>query len=636
MNSTTGFLHRINEPNISPNERAQLRCQLARELELAWHFEAARDAMGDLWQRVGERPGLERLDQATSAEVLLRAGALTGWIGSTKQIEGAQETAKNLITESITIFESLDRPEKVSEAQIELAYCYWRQGLFDNARATLQEALARPTHLAQDVRALGILRKAIVEESTKRFHEALSILKKEAALFETLSNNALIGKFHNEFGFVLRNLFAAEQRNEYLDQALIEYAAAGFHFEQAKLSRHQACVENNLGFLYGTIGRFREAHEHLDRAQALFTNLKDRVHSAQVDETRARVMIAEHQFAKAQKLVNRAVRVLEEGGEHALLAEALTTRGVVESGLQNYEQAHLALSRAAHLAEQASDFESAGIALVTLVEQLGHRLSNEQLCASIERANTLLEKCSDFSIVQRLSRAKSHALYLTNAYPGRPNWDRFVLEEVQQRNECQYTRLALEDADGSVTKAAKLLGVRSPGKVNSILHRRCRHLLDLRKPIKRRKRSIIPANVDSSSTEPRFIKARMTAKILHVEDNDIVAGMVKEMLECQGWQVETCGDGSLALERISAEDEYDLLLLDYDLPGINGVEIINHARELDHRCDIPIVMLAASPVEVAARDAGADVFLRKPQEVTSLVDTINRLLSERKKERVDI
>ena len=72
--------------------------------------------------------------------------------------------------------------------------------------------------------------------------------------------------------------------------------------------------------------------------------------------------------------------------------------------------------------------------------------------------------------------------------------------------------------------------------------------------------------------------------------------------------------------------------ISYDLPGVNGLEIISHARELDHRCDTPMVVLSASPVDAAAREAGADVFLRKPQDVTALVETINRLLEEREQE----
>jgi DNA-binding response OmpR family regulator len=123
-----------------------------------------------------------------------------------------------------------------------------------------------------------------------------------------------------------------------------------------------------------------------------------------------------------------------------------------------------------------------------------------------------------------------------------------------------------------------------------------------------------------------------TARILHVEDDKTIAGIVKEMLEDQGWQVGTCADGNAALEKIAGEDDYDLLLLDYDLPGANGLELINRARELDHRCDTPIVILAASPVEAAAREAGADVFLQKPQDVSALVETVNRLLEEREQE----
>jgi tetratricopeptide (TPR) repeat protein len=131
--------------------------------------------MGDLWKRVEERPVLEGLDQATSALVLLRAGSLTGWIGSSRQIEGSQETARNLITESITIFEELNLPTKRSEAQIDLAYCYWREGRFDDARVYLQEALARAIDLDPETRALGILRSGIVEQSTKRLHDALKL-----------------------------------------------------------------------------------------------------------------------------------------------------------------------------------------------------------------------------------------------------------------------------------------------------------------------------------------------------------------------------------------------------------------------------------------------------------------------------
>lgn len=632
MKSTKGLLHRINDPSISGDERARLRCEFAKYYEQLWNFTAAREALGDLWSRVGERPNLEDLREEIKGEVLLRAGALTGWIGSLRQIEGAQEIAKNLITESITIFESLNLPAQISEAQIDLAYCYWRQGAFDEARVLLQEALTKPVDLEKDVRALGILRCAIVEESAKRLHDCLHICTDNAPFFQTLSNTALKGKFHNEFGMVLKDLGIAEQRQDYVDRALIEFAAAGVYFENANLSRHQACVENNLGFLFGTIHKFAEAHEHLDRAQALFTRLGDKVHNAQVDETRARVMIEEGQFSKAEKLVSGAVRILEEGGEQSLLAEALTTQGIVLARLRKYLQAHETLNRAAEVAEQAGDVESAGLALVTLVEQLGHRLSNEQLCVAIERAGTLLESSRDFATVRRLERVDRQALFLTNAHPGPPDWSTFDLEQVQQRNECRYVELALKESQGSITKAADLLGLPGHQSVNFILNNRCRHLLNLRTPIKPRRRRIIPSDTADNRADRIDPKGTTPAKILHVEDSEIVAGMAKEVLENHGWQVETCADGNAALEKISSEAHYDLLLIDYDLPGVNGLELVHRARKLPHRSRTPIVVLSATPVAAGAREAGADVFLEKPRDVSLLVETIARLLGEGEQE----
>jgi DNA-binding response OmpR family regulator len=119
-----------------------------------------------------------------------------------------------------------------------------------------------------------------------------------------------------------------------------------------------------------------------------------------------------------------------------------------------------------------------------------------------------------------------------------------------------------------------------------------------------------------------------TVRILHVEDDKAVAGIVKEMLEYQGWQVETVADGNAALKRIDSEPHYDLLIVDYVLPGVNGLELVRRARHQAQYSQTPIVMLSANPVEAEAREAGADIFLYKPLDVNSLVETVKRLLAE--------
>src|SRR2546426_4798802 len=112
---------RPDEKASSLSERAQSLCARAKALEEAGEFDAARGEIGEFWQRIGERPRVDGLDAIAGAEVLLRAGALSGWIGSARQITGAQELAKDLISEAARIFEEVGLIERVAEARIDLA-----------------------------------------------------------------------------------------------------------------------------------------------------------------------------------------------------------------------------------------------------------------------------------------------------------------------------------------------------------------------------------------------------------------------------------------------------------------------------------------------------------------------------------
>jgi CheY-like chemotaxis protein len=632
VNSTKELLHQIADPRLSQNERAQLRCQLARQLEEEGNYEAAHEVMGDLWQRVGERPVVEGLDQETAADVLLRAGSLTGWLGSAKQIEGAQEIAKNLISESSRMFEAAQNRNKVAEAQTDLAVCYWRAGAFDEARVILQEALIQIDDADIELRAVALIRRGLVERAAKRLNDALRIYDESAPLFEKSTNHLIKANFHHGLANVLKDLRAAENREDYTDRALIEYAAAGFHFEEAGHARYAACVENNLGFLCSTIGRFADAHEHLDHAQLFFTSLKDDVHLAQVDETRARVMLAEGRVVEAEKTARRAVRTLEKGDEQSLLAEALTTHGISLVRLDHHEQAHSVLERAVAVAEQAGDPESAGLGALVMIEELATYLSNDDLNATVERARELLKNTQDMSTLRRLAVCACRALSLIHPSPRFPasvDWTNFSFPDAVLNYEAHFIKLALKDAGGGVTRAAHLLGFKHHQTLLNMLNGRHQSLRHGIPPITPRKRSIVPGRHGRKGSLRKSRQKKRTVRILHVEDNATVATVVKETLEAERWQVETCADGTAALEKVAGEARYDLLLLDYDLPGANGIQIAQQARELTHRRQTPIVILSATLDEAAARAAGADEFLRKPEDLSSLAETITRLLASR-------
>jgi len=338
MTLLPSLLRELENPNLSVDSRAELYCEAAKALEYKGEYEKARKLLSDYWTRIGERPKLEGLEPSTAAELLLRAGVLTGWIGSKNQIADSQEQAKNLISESLSIFESVSYRKKIAEAQTELALCYWRTGELNEARDLLNEALScLPTH--NEVKAKAVLRVGIVECEAASYTKAFRVLTKNALLFQKINNDTLKGSYHLERGTVLRHLFESKPHGDYLDRALIEYAAASYHYERAQHKPYLAYVENQLGLVYFAINRCEEAHQHLDRARRIFVSIKDAGTAAQVDETCACVFLKQGRITEAEEAARAAVRNQEKTGRHGLLAEALITHGRALARLKRYSGA---------------------------------------------------------------------------------------------------------------------------------------------------------------------------------------------------------------------------------------------------------------------------------------------------------
>ena len=497
------------------NERVILLCSLAKEHEEAGDFDAAQDAIHEFWVRVGDSPQLDGLDDLSRAELLLRAGALSGWIGSARQISGAQEIAKDLISRGADLFNKLGLIERYTEARTDLAICYWREGAFDEARITLDDALEHLGDAESEQRLRLFLNKAIVEKVSNRYQEALKLHKYAAPMFAASSNDALKGKFHNEYAQVLKNIGLAERREDYVDQALIEFSAASFHFQQAGHKRFQGRIENNQGFLFARIGRFEDAHNHLDRARALFVNLKDKGSVAEVDDTRAIAFLGQGQIAEAETVARAAVKVLEEGDEQSILAGILTTHGTSLARLGRHQDALTTLSRAISLAEQAGAPHSGGMAALTVIEELADVVPQSELCSYYNRAETMLAGSQDTEVQVRLGEcarrilagesfgetgfesgfafgdglrkpARRDAQAAQSAEP----WSDSSLEELVLSYEGELIRKALEGSGGSVTRAARLLGITHQG-LAFILNGRHKTLLSARTPVKPRRRSII-------------------------------------------------------------------------------------------------------------------------------------------------
>jgi tetratricopeptide (TPR) repeat protein len=473
-------------------------CELAKGLEEAGEFELAENTLRPFWRGLPYQPVIDGLDQRAKAELLLRTGTLTGWIGSAKQIPGAQETAKDLVSESATIFATLGVREKEAEARVDLAICYWREGALDEARVTLRHVLDTLAEPTSEQRLRALLNIAIVEKDSLRDRESLRIYHEAVPQFDLSSNHALKGKFHNSYATVLKSVGLSENREEYIDSALVEFTAASFHFEQAGHHRFQARVENNVGFLFASIGRFREAQDHLDRARSLFIKSGDHGGLAYADDTRAQAFLLEGRPDEAERVARGAVRALKDGGEQMMLAEALTTHGIALARLGRFQLAKTTFDKAVEIAQNAGNPDHGGIAAVTVIEELTNYLSMEALQRYYYTAESLLFNSQNKNIKSRLGECARRVLAAELA-GGRGSVEGaggvaiepgFSLDAEVLRYEGSLIRKALEDSGGSVTRAARLLGVTHQG-LAFILNGRHSDLLSIRTPVKKRKRSII-------------------------------------------------------------------------------------------------------------------------------------------------
>ena len=121
-------------------------------------------------------------------------------------------------------------------------------------------------------------------------------------------------------------------------------------------------------------------------------------------------------------------------------------------------------------------------------------------------------------------------------------------------------------------------------------------------------------------------------RVLFVEDNEINRRVVKEMLRAGDVDMAEAEDGQTGLNMIDAYD-YDLVLMDLRMPGMDGMTAIRHIRaRSDDKAALPVIVVTADDGPSIDRDclaAGADFVLRKPVSMTSLFETIGSVLASK-------
>jgi CheY-like chemotaxis protein len=289
------------------------------------------------------------------------------------------------------------------------------------------------------------------------------------------------------------------------------------------------------------------------------------------------------------------------------------------------------LERSIEIAEVAGALEEAGRAKLTIIEELGGRIPTRELASIYRSAIELLKRTQDPATRNRLISCAEKLLDVVERLEPphdlpEGNWEGFSFKKHVRESERTVLERALRDAGGSVTKAAHFLGFKHHQSLISILSTRHKDLLNARSTIRKRRKHLSKPKLRKRATKRRTHVRTNAVSILHVEDHPMVAKVVGEMLQAANYRVEHCTDGKAALAKLTGDDHYDVLVIDNELPGLNGLELVRTTRKMTHRRRIPIIMLSGDDIEKQAWSAGADEFLRKPEGIDRIAATVERVL----------
>jgi CheY-like chemotaxis protein len=122
----------------------------------------------------------------------------------------------------------------------------------------------------------------------------------------------------------------------------------------------------------------------------------------------------------------------------------------------------------------------------------------------------------------------------------------------------------------------------------------------------------------------------MAWRVLVADDDPEICTLIKTILGKGPYDVTLCSDAESALVHIQKDAAYDILISDFMLPGISGLDLITQLRQNHATSQMPIVMISGHSnyaMDARARTAGANAFLNKPFTVSQLRTTVQQLLT---------
>ena len=342
------------------------------KLERCGRYEEALAELRPIWDDTNAFPEVAELIPRTAAEIILRCGALIGFLGHTKQIPNSQEKSKNLLTEARKRFLDIYDVEKIVECENYLAAAYIRTGEMVEAEIWVDEALSHETANPCDAWLYANITKSLIYMADGKFQEILDHLLPLEKEFLKFGNDFLLGSFSTNVSVAYKDLGRLPESLKYLE------AARRYH----QKSGHQiylGTVENNLSQLYKDERNFVLAHQTIDSATRAFRKVKDRAREGFSLDTKALIYVAEAKYREALEVIERAILILSKGENAAFMLDTYLTKVKILLYLEDFTAAFMCLSDAVQLAKSKVGEEKARN-LIKDFEQMLEEKNSPSLC----------------------------------------------------------------------------------------------------------------------------------------------------------------------------------------------------------------------------------------------------------------
>lgn len=322
------------------------------KLERRGRYEEALAELRHIWEDTNSFPDIENYAPREAAEVILRCGALIGFLGQIKQIPNSQEKSKNLLTEARLRFLDIYDLEKIIECENYIALAYVRTGELVEAEAWVEEALSHNVSELCDAWLYSNITKSLIFQLNGKYKEILETLFPLKNDFLKFGSFFLSGSFCTNVSLAFRETGDIFNSQKYLE------LARTFH----KKSGHQiylGTVENNLAQVYKLDRKFAEAHKRADSAISVFRKLKDRAREGFAYDTKADIFCAEGRYEEALATIEKALTILRRNENAAFTVETYLSKAKILLRLDNFTAAFLSLSDAVQLAKSQISEERA-------------------------------------------------------------------------------------------------------------------------------------------------------------------------------------------------------------------------------------------------------------------------------------